>query len=373
MYENFPKENEFEFESEFEFDEYSNNNFFLPSYDDVNKKSLNSDMNQQNNFSYDNLIESDNKEISGQNISINSGLISTANGSTLPKHYKFENIKNEIVQKLNLDEETKKAFKNDERVKSIEDETSDKNFAVKKRRRAKKGTIVKEEEKIKKQLGRKPKNQIEERKHNKFSRNNILQKIKTSIIEYLIIFINSILKLSLDEKVINTYIIKTQKKNSQNKNSEIIKPLDNQLYGTKTSRRDNLNFLYMPLKELLSQDISTKYSNFDKKANKIIIDDILENHNNKTIDFILNLKVSDWLDVFLKKKEFSDLGIKNDTPPTMNIGVEELFKKIYAENEKNYLSYFFLYIYNFERILKIIKPRKSKKKDNNDKNENISQ
>jgi hypothetical protein len=264
-----------------------------------------------------------------------------------------------------LDEETKKAFKNDERVKSIEDETSEKNFAVKKRRRAKKGTIVKEEEKIKKQLGRKPKNQIEERKHNKFSRNNILQKIKTSIIEYLIIFINSILKLSLDEKVINTYIIKTQKKNSQNKNSEIIKPLDNQLYGTKTSRRDNLNFLYMPLKELLSQDISTKYSNFDKKANKIIIEDILENHNNKTIDFILNLKVSDWLDVFLKKKEFLDLGFKS---LTMNVGVEELFQKIYTENEKNYLSYFFLYIYNFERIIKIIKPRKSKKKDNINEN-----
>ena len=139
-------------------------------------------------------------------------MISTANGSTLPKHYKFEDIKNEIVPKLNLDEETKKAFKNDERVKSIEDETSDKNFAVKKRRRAKKGTIVKEEEKIKKQLGRKPKNQIEERKHNKFSRNNILQKIKTSIIEYLIIFINNIFKLSLDEKLINTYMIKTQKK-----------------------------------------------------------------------------------------------------------------------------------------------------------------
>ena len=55
----------------------------------------------------------------------------------------------------------------------------------------------------------------------------------------------------------------------------------------------------------------------------------------------------------------------------MNVGVEDLFRKIYAENENNYLSYFFSYIYNFERSLKIIKPRKSKKqkKDNIDENE----
>ena len=125
----------------------------------------------------------------------------------------------------------------------------------------------------------------------------------------------------------------------------------------------------MPLKELLSQDISPKYSNFYENTNKIIIDDILKNHHNDTINFIFNLKVSDWLDVFLKKKEFLDLGFKNEMSLTMNVGVEELFQKIYAENEKNYLSYFFLYIYNFERILKIIKPRKSKKKDNNGENE----
>ena len=75
------------------------------------------------------------------------------------------------------------------------------------------------------------------------------------------------------------------------------------------------------------------------------------------------------LDEFLKKKEFSDLGFKNDISLAMNVGVEDLFRKIYAENEKNYLSHFFLYIYNFERSLKIIKPRKSKKEVNNDENE----
>ena len=177
------------------------------------------------------------------------------------------------------------------------------------------------------------------------------------------------MKLNLDEELISEYIKKTQKKAKQIEKNEIIKSIENQLYGKKTSRRDNLIFLDINIKELLSQDISSKYSNFVKNANKIIIDDILENYNNETIDFIFNLKVSDWLDVFLKKKEFSDLGFKNDISLTMNVGVEELFRKIYAENEKNYLSHFFLYIYNFERSLKIIKPRKSKKEVNNDENE----
>ena len=140
-------------------DEFSNNIHFLPNSIDINEESFDSDMNQQNNSFHYNLINSDNKEINleekalnanndyGQNLSINSGFHSTASTSTLPKHYKFENIENEIVQKFNLDEKTKKAFKNDERVKSIEEEASDENFAVEKRRRAKKGTIVEEEEK----------------------------------------------------------------------------------------------------------------------------------------------------------------------------------------------------------------------------------
>ena len=179
---------------------------------------------------------------------------SNANVSTLPKHYKFENIKNEIVEKLNLDEEIKKAFKNDERVKSIEEETSDENFAVEKRKRAKKGTIV--EENKKKELGRKPKTQNEERKHNKFSKNNILQKIQIIIVDYLIKFINDLLKLSLDEELIISYIKKTQKKAKQIEKNEIIKSIENQLYGKKTSRRDNLIFFNINIKELLSQDIN---------------------------------------------------------------------------------------------------------------------
>ena len=97
-------------------DEFSNNNPFLPNFTDINEESFDSDMNQQNNSFHCNLINGDDKEINleeralnaknanndyGQNLSINSDFHSTASTSTLPKHYKFENIENEIVQKLN--------------------------------------------------------------------------------------------------------------------------------------------------------------------------------------------------------------------------------------------------------------------------------
>ncbi len=57
----------------------------------------------------------------------------------LPKHYTFEKIKNEIIPKLILDETIIKAFIYDVNVKIIEKETSDENFEIIKRERAKKG------------------------------------------------------------------------------------------------------------------------------------------------------------------------------------------------------------------------------------------
>ena len=154
----------FKDENKPDFDEDPNNNNSNISIISFSKISEDVEDDQQKKSFDNNLKNIFNREINleesavasndcGQNLSINSGLPSNANVSTLPKHYKFENIKNEIVQKLNLDEEIKKAFKNDERVKSIEEETSDENFAVEKRKRAKKGTIV--EENKKNELGRK--------------------------------------------------------------------------------------------------------------------------------------------------------------------------------------------------------------------------
>ena len=308
----------------------------------------------------------------------------------LPKHYTFEKIKNEIIPKLLLDKKTLEniinAFIYDENVKIIEKETSDDNFAIIKRERAKRGTIIREEEEEekKKQLGRKRKDDNEVHDHNKHSKDNILQKIKTHNQKFLLIFINTFLEKNLDKDAIIIYVEKTKtKEKGKGKEIEeeieidkkIIKPLDYKAYVNKTSKSDNLNFLDMPLKTFLSQDISPKYSTFSRKANKIIIDEILRNNKNEVINFIFNLKLSDWLDVFLKKKEFSDFdGFKLNFTIDMKYRVEELLKIIYtSENDKSYFSRFILYIYNFRRILSIKQGRKSKKNDSNNTSIEISE
>ena len=300
----------------------------------------------------------------------------------LPKHYTFEKIKNEIIPKLNLDEIIKKAFIYDENVKIIEKETSDENFAIIKRERAKRGTIIREEEeeKNKKNLGRKRRDDNEVHDHNKHSKDNILQKLKTHIQKFLLQFINAFLKKNLDKNAIIIYVEKTKTKEKgkgkeMEEEKEIIKRVDYKAYVNKTSKSDNLKFLDMPIKTFLSQDISPKFSTFPKKANKIIIDEILRNNKSEVINFIFNLKLSDWLDVFLKKKEFSDFeGFKLNFTIDMKDRVEELLKIIYSsEKDKSYFSRFILYIYNFTRILSIKQERKSKKNDSNNSSKDIDE
>ena len=115
-----------------------------------------------------------------------------------PSHYTFLNIKNEIFPKLNLDKDIKEAFQYDDNVKKIEEEASDSNFEVTIRRRAKRGTI-KKEEKEKKELGRKRKDDTKVHAHDKNCKDNMLQKIKTNIHGCLLQDINAFLMTHLDK------------------------------------------------------------------------------------------------------------------------------------------------------------------------------
>ncbi len=269
-----------------------------------------------------------------------------------------------------------KEFIYNDNVKNIEFKTSDENFNITKRKRAKRQK--REKAKEKKILGRKRndiKNGIES-KHNKNAEDNIIKKIKTKLIDNLISFINNLFEKHLDKEEIKQYIRKTIKqgyKLRENKSKEIIKQLDYNNIVNKTSRKDNLQFLHMSLRQFLSQNISSKLTTFLPDTNKIIIDEIIKNHSeNGNINFIFNLKFSDWLDVFLKKKEFSDLEeFNNNIDVDMNVEVGDLLRSIYDTEKKDnnnffacFFSCFILYLYNFERIFKIKKERTRKKRNN---------
>ena len=156
----------------------------------------------------------------------------------------------------------------------------------------------------------------------------------------------------------------TKKGLKDNEKEDLIKDLNYKNIVNETSRNKNLQFLHMSLKDFLSQDLSPKLSTYLPSSNKIIINKIIEDYSNEeVINFVFNLKLSEWLDVFLKKKEFSDFkNISKENLDKIMVNfdrVDKLLEEIYAKNknDEEYFSFFIICIYNYERIWLIKKPR----------------
>jgi len=153
---------------------------------------------------------------------------------------------------------------------------------------------------------------------------------------------------------------------------KLIKDLDYKIIN-ETKKEKNLEYLKMPLKDFLSQDISPKFSTYSVDSNKKIIEKILENEkDNQIIVFIFNLTLGDWYDIFTFKKELSDFGIldQDNINRIMEyfIRVDKLLEEIYKlNNEIDYFTCFISILYNFERWFFIKKERQRKEK--NDKEE----
>ena len=101
--------------------------------------------------------------------------------------------------------------------------------------------------------------------------------------------------------------------------------------------------LSLPLKELLSLNISTKYgSNKNKDANKEIIESILkEELNESPIIKLLNMTFEEWIDIFTMKNQF-DCNI-------MFNGLETTLMKILSKNDSDdkYFTRMIFYLYNY--------------------------
>ena len=166
-------------------------------------------------------------------------------------------------------------------------------------------------------------------KHNKHPPDNIIKKIKVHLIRYLIIFINSIL----------TGFNKCKKYK--------IKKLDYEIVSN-IKKVDNIKYLNITIKELLSLEISTKYTSKDNNANEIIIKKILEKgKEDEKIQYVFNLKFKEWIDIFIMKKESEIVKIDG-----LDLFLKEILEKNQKEKDKNdekYFVKFVYYLYNFER------------------------
>ena len=149
---------------------------------------------------------------------------------------------------------------------------------------------------------------------------------------------------------------------------DLLKMIDYK-YIDRLNKKKDLSLLYMPFKELFSKEVSPRYSTLKPDSNRIIIEKLIkEEGGNENIDFALNLKFKDWIDVFTYKKEFkSIINLQNENLENLIENFEyadNLILDIYRINPNdNYLLYFMIYLYNYERwfCLKAGRTRTSKR------------
>jgi len=297
----------------------------------------------------------------------NENLLKNKNNK-LPEQYTFEKIKKDIFPQF-VQSDIEKYFKKNENIINLEKKMSNKTYEQKKKR--KRGVKLQKEEK--KKSGRKRKLENSFGKHNKDTSDNIIKKIKTKILKYLLNFINKLLYSILDKNTIKSLITKINKSEyEEEKEVDLIKYLDYKVFIDNMKKDSNIKFLKMTLKDFLSNKVSTKFKNIDEDTNKIIIEDLLK-RNNEILNFVFNLKLGDWFDVFLYKKEFKEFSIINENQIKIIMDsfqrVDKLLINICKKynNDYDYVSSFICHMYNFERwfLIKIDRNKKNLINNNN--------
>ena len=139
-----------------------------------------------------------------------------------------------------------------------------------------------------KKLGRKRKNDGTQGKHNKFSKDITLVKIKTLIINELHKFINRkieiILGNDLGEGIVRKSLMKLNGKQNSNASIEF-----------------NRNFLNKTLQDIFSENVTSRISLHVKDINKKIIDGLINDKNEKICNYfkgLFNLTFLDCLRYF---------------------------------------------------------------------------
>jgi hypothetical protein len=272
--------------------------------------------------------------------------------SSPPVLYTSTKIIKEIFPKINDLDDLKKKYSMDIELRKIEKDLS---FIGKKRRKNKiKYNDIFENNK---KPGRKKLNDYTKRRHSKNSSDNIIKKIKSKFLEYSLKFINKVLNSNLNKKNITYYNYLLRKKKKEDNFENLIKALDYK-YVNRIKKDSELSLLDKSLKEVFSQDISSKYSRLQNDSNKTIIERIvIDEKDNDIIMFALNLTLREWIDVFIYKKELKDITkINNLSLEKINQlsslfdRVDNLLLDIYQKDcNKNYLSHFISLMYNYER------------------------
>ena len=232
------------------------------------------------------------------------------------------------------------------------------------------------EKKNKNKSGRKRKDDESIRIHNKYTPDNIINKIKNILKKYLLIFVNNIIFFLYDKEKIKEIL--TNLNLPKHISLSLIKDIDYKSISNQKKKKDNLALLNLSVRKLLSFNISGRYRIIFKNGNKnlfqynkLIIDYLFTDENNRPIfNFIFNeINLDNWLDIFIHRKELNEF-------PQFNIldinqariiekslvRIEDYFDELSEEGDI-YFFCFILLIYNYKRYY-LIKPEKNRRRNN---------
>jgi hypothetical protein len=289
----------------------------------------------------------------------------------LPEIFLVKDIINIINSKNNISEEIKDIiYINSNKYDAYIEEV--KKILIRNTNKNKKIKIVFKEDENKTFLGRKRNEDIILKIHNKFSPDNIINKIKNILKQKLLYFVNNVINNIYDIK--KRKIILNNLNIPNNHESLLIKDIEYKTLADKKSKNVNLSLLKLSNKPFLSQKISARYRSFNcndeslYQSNKLLINSLLnDNENRNLFNFLFNnLTIDNFLDIFIYKKEISDFYGFNQLNEREQkilqkslIRVETVFQEI--KDEANYLLCFILLIYNYKRYF-IIKQSRNRKK-----------
>ena len=133
-------------------------------------------------------------------------------------------------------------------------------------------------------------------KHHKNSSDNIYKKIKRQFIKSVMKYINELYSEYLSQK---------------NKKPQILVHKVIPKFSQASKKENNKKYLSMTLRELLSSDLSGKFTQMDKKYNKKKIDILIQENKAKEIIKLLNKTIKEVYEIYINNK-INEFSLDND-------------------------------------------------------------
>ena len=269
----------------------------------------------------------------------------------------FEKDINNLINKMNINEEMKNLLTLNAELDNEEIKKLRILLFMKDKKRMKK-ECIKKNLFISSKKGRKLKGDKSYSPHNKYTPDNIVNFIKTRLNDSLLFFLNKLICSIYSIDRINQMLSELHLKKDR-KSIDKTKVLIKNIRVNKKNKLYNLKLLNLTIKDYISQDISPKNKKPHSDYNKRIIQKLLDDEQNRHIfDFIFkDLKIEDWLDIFIYKKEIDNYINKNKLNICeINVIKENLIRidNSFLEkpiNDELYIKCFILMIYNYKRYL----------------------